>query len=514
MISTGLKAKKKETAIVGIIFLLMLIPACAPTETQDPWNDGIVTTKHQIKVEGQTLAYTARAGRLPIRDNETGDVHAHMFFVSYTLDVNRNHLPRPITFLWNGGPGSNSGLVHLLGFGPRRVRHGDSPVDNQGTWLGFTDLVFVDPVGTGYSRPTKAEYGPEFYQTKGDAESVAEFIRIYRNRFEVWDAPLFIGGESFGVTRAAGVANVLQRRHINVNGVILLSLTLPLGEMSDELGQALMIATYTAAAFANEKLAPELQNDLKETLSQAEQWAEKEYAPALSQLKTLNESQRENIISQLARFTGLDAGDIDSKTLSISRPQFVQQLLKDQNMEIGRYDSRITGPLDLSEKIYDPTKDPSLKDIIDGISVLRYIRHDLEYFNNLPYQDPFGGGYPPAKSFRGDWMSVKWKWQPEERGRPPSKKQEETDILSGQPLYRAMKENPALKVFMASGYFDLVCSYAGNAYLADHLEPEIRKNVTARAYAGGHAIYTEEAPQLELKRDIAEFFQQALADRN
>jgi carboxypeptidase C (cathepsin A) len=401
-----------------------------------------------------------------------------------------------------------------LGFGPRRVRAGDTPVDNQGTWLGFTDLVFVDPVGTGYSRPTKAEYGPEFYQTKGDAESVAEFIRVYRSRFELWDSPLFIGGESFGVTRAAGVANVLQRRRMPANGVILLSLGLPLGEMKRELGLALFVPTYTAAAFANEKLELELQKDLEETLSQAEEWAQTEYAPALSKLDSLSESQRENIISQLARFTGLDAGDINSKSLSIQVPQFAQRLLKDENKVIGYYDSRLTGPIDPEAKMYDPTKDPSLKNILDGISVLRYIRHELMYFNDLLYQGPFGGGYPPPKGFRGDWMSVKWKWSLEERGRSPRPKQGETDILSTQPLYLAMKANPALKVFMASGYYDLVCSYAGNAWLADHLEPEIRKNVTAKAYAGGHAIYTEEAPQLEMKRDIAEFIQQALAEKN
>src|SRR5262249_13174628 len=162
-----------------------------------------VTTDHQITLDGKILRYKATAGLIPIRENETGEVHGNMFFISYSLDRPATAPRRPLTFLRNGGPGSASWLVHLLGFGPRRVRPGASPIDNQGTWLDFTDLVFVDPIGTGYSRPTKAEYGPEFYQTQGDAESVAEFIRVFRNRFEVWDSPIFLAGESYGVTRAA-----------------------------------------------------------------------------------------------------------------------------------------------------------------------------------------------------------------------------------------------------------------------------------------------------------------------
>ncbi len=500
----------------GIVFFLLCMAACAPAESPETREGGIVTTRHQAMINGRTLAYTARAGQLPICDNETGEVHAHMFFASYSLDRERDQEPRPITFLWNGGPGSSSSLVHLLGFGPKRVRHGAGPVDNQSTWLEFTDLVFVDPVGTGYSRPTKVEYGPEFYQTTGDAESVAEFIRVFRNRFEVWDSPLFIGGESFGVTRAAGVAHVLQRRHITVDGVILISAGLPLGELTGELRSALMIPTYTAAAFVHKKLSPELTKDLTETLHQAEDWAKTEYAQALAQRDGLSDSQREGVLSQLAHFTGLEANSLDPKTLIISMPQFAQKLLQDQNLVIGRYDSRLTGPLDPGEKQYDPTKDPSLKNIIDDIAVLRYFRQVLSYRNDLLYQGPFGGGYPPPTKFRGDWMSVKWQWTPAELSRfsPTQATQRDTDEdpCSDQPLCLAMRANPSLRVFMASGYFDLVCSYAGNAYLAQNLELGIRQNVTARAYGGGHAIYTDEAAQLAMKHDIAEFIQQAIAD--
>lgn len=498
---------------LGVINLLLscqLVEASARAFPNLTDEQAIVTTRHQITVEGRTLSYTARAGRLPIIDTEAGDVHAYMFFSAYTLDHDANQGPRPVTFLWNGGPGSSSSLVHLLGFGPRRVRHGDEPIDNQGTWLEFTDLVFVDPVGTGYSRPVKAEYEKEFYQTQGDAESVAEFIRVYRNRFEAWDAPLFLGGESFGVRRAAGVAEVLQRRGIDVDGVILISMSLPLGELSPVMRTALMVPTYAAAAFANRQLAPELLEDMKGTLRMAEEWAKMEYAPALARRDDLSGEQQKRIVSQLARFTGLDASLVNTKTLSINMAQFTVQLLRNQNRVIGRYDSRLTGPLDPAEKQYNPLNDPSLKNIIDDISVLRYLRNELQFECDLPYQGPFGGGYPSPEKPRGDWMSVKWDWKPEERGRTSREGGAEKTKARIQPLHAAMKANRGLKVFMASGYFDLVCSFAANAYVADHLEPELKRNVITRAYAGGHAIYTEESAQIELKGDVAEFIKSAL----
>ena len=498
---------------IGLLLCGQSFAAYAPAWSGFNEDQPIVTTSHQIKVAGRTLNYTARAGKLPILDNEAGEVHAYMFFTSYTLDHDQDRRPRPVTFLWNGGPGSSSSLVHLLGFGPRRVRHGDEPVENQGTWLEFTDLVFVDPIGTGYSRPVKAEYGKEFYQTRGDAESVAEFIRVYRNRFQTWDAPLILGGESFGVRRAAGVAEVLQRRGIDVDGVILISLALPLGELNREMRTALMVPTYTAAAFANRKLEPDLQEDLEDTLRMAEEWAKTEYAPALARRDDLTDVERKNIISKVARFTGLDPSFVNEKTLSINMAQFAIQLLRDEDRVIGRYDSRLTGPLDPEEKQYDPTKDPSLKNIIDDISVLRYLRNELGYECDLPYQGPFGGGYPAPEKPRGDWMSVKWDWKAEGRGTVSKERGAENAQQRVQPLHAAMLANPKLKVFMASGYFDLVCSFAANAYVADTLEPGLRQNVITRAYAGGHAIYTEESAQLEMKHDVAKFIQSIVDEK-
>lgn len=486
-----------------------------------------VVSQHQVTVDGKVLKYTARAGHIPIRENETGEVHGNMFFVSYTLDQSSTSARRPVTFLWNGGPGSSSSLVHLLGFGPRRVRTGTTPVDNEGTWLDFSDLVFVDPIGTGYSRPTKAEYGPEFYQTQGDAESVAEFIRVYRNRFEAWDSPVFLAGESYGVTRAAGVAAVLERRGISVAGVVLIGLALPLGQMSADLRTALMLPTYTAAAHANRRLPAEMQRDLQSALEQSRVWATTEYAAALSKAGTLTDSERDAVIAQAARLTGVDPSAFDRKTLAIGMEKFSQQLLSDQRKVVGRYDSRLVGPVDPSQQQYDPTKDPSLKDIIDDVAVVRYLRNELKFESDLQYQGPFGGGYPPATSPRGDWMSVRWNRGPAD-GRSAGPSQPAASGATGggqrggntpqdrppdQPLALAMKANPRLEVIVACGYYDLVCSFAGNEYIASLLEPEQKPRVTAKSYAGGHAIYTDTAAQLAMKRDVAAFFQRVVDGR-
>jgi carboxypeptidase C (cathepsin A) len=512
------KLRDFPMAAAVAIHLTLAATAFTPIPQSDSLSteDQIVTTKHQVKVGGRVLRYTARAGRLPILDNETGEVHGRIFFVAYTIDPALNKEPRPLTFLWNGGPGSNSSLVHLLGFGPRRLRPDGKAVDNQGTWLDHTDLVFVDPVGTGYSRPAKAEYGPEFYQTRGDAESVAEFIRVYRNRFEAWDAPLFLAGESYGVTRAAGVADVLQRRHIAVDGVILIGGALPLGQLPAEMRAALRLPTYTAAAFANKKLAPELQGDLQATLRQAEEWARNDYAAALARRDGLIDAERQAVIAQLARFTGLDVNRLDAKTLSVDTEQFSQQLLADRGQVVGRYDSRLVGPRDPNEKLYDPTKDPSLKNIINDVGVVRYIRNELRYKSDLLYQGPFGGGYPPSTAFRGDWMSVRWNRNPAQAA-PSGAGQSASGVTTAagtgaapeQPLRRAMLANPRLQALSVCGYYDLACSYAANEYLAGRLDADIAGDVIARSYGGGHAVYTDQKAQMELKRDVIKFIRKA-----
>lgn len=508
--------------------------ALQPVAAQDR-DEPIISSRHEVTVAGRTLRYTARAGRIPIRDNEAGDVHGQMFFVSYTLDRAAGQSPRPMTFVWNGGPGSNSALVHLVGFGPKRIapRAGARPGDgtrwnvevNPDTWLAETDLVFVDPIGTGYSRPTRAEYGREFYQTRGDAESVAEFIRVYRTRHDGWDAPLFLAGESYGVTRAAAVAEALETRGTEVNGVILLGLALPLGTTPPVMRTALGLPSLTVAAFANGKLAPDLQRDMAATLRQVERWAETEYARALARRDSLTDVERDSVVRALARFTGLDASLIDRRTLTVSRMQLGNYLLRKEGKFVGQYDSRMVGPLDTAQTQYDPTKDPSLADLLDDVAVLRYFRNELGYLNDLRYQGPFGGGYPPPTAFRGDWMSTRWDRatpaasapgrSPTQGGAPSQTRGQraarDSSATPPQPLRHAMTINPSLRVLIGCGMYDLVCSYYANVASANNLEPSLRRNVIARSYPGGHAMYTDPRAHVLLGRDVAQFIRETLA---
>jgi len=481
-----------------------LSSSAAAAQAQD---EPIVATRHAVTIGGRTLRYTARAGRLAIRDNEAGDVHGQMFFASYMLDRLPGSAPRPLTFVWNGGPGSNAALVHLIGFGPKhmRPRPGAKPGDgarwiiepNPGTWLEETDLVFVDPIGTGYSRPTRAELGAEFYQTRGDAESVAEFIRVYRTRFDAFDAPLFLAGESYGVTRAAGVADALETRGTEVRGVILLGLALPLGTTPPTMRAALGLPSLAVGAFVNGKLGPALQRDLAATQREAEAWSSNAYARALARRDSLTDAERDSVIRALARFTGLNPSLVDRRTLVVDRMQLGNYLLRGEGKFIGQYDTRMVGPLDTVTTEYDPTKDPSLLDLLDDVMVVRYIREELGYRNDLKYQGPFGGGYPPATTFRGDWMSTRWN--------------RSADSAGQQPLARAMRANPRLRVLAGCGIYDLVCDYYGITWTASHLDQAMKRNVVAHSYPGGHAMYTDPRAHLQLRRDVAAFIREAMA---
>jgi len=471
----------------------------------------VVTTRHSIHIEGRHLSYTARAGRLPIRHNETGEVRAHMFFVSYSKAPENEGIPRPLLFAWNGGPGSNAGLLHLVAMGPRRLSMGDvyatadpalmsSLVDNEATWLDTTDLVFVDPVGTGYSRPARAEYGPEFYDTQGDVASIAEFIRVYLTRFDAWDAPLFLAGESYGSLRAVSVARALQRRGIGVSGLVLISGSLGIGSIPHHLDAPLLLPAFTAAAANHRKLAPELLRDPDSTLDGACEWALGDYANALSRLDRLSPTERETVARELARLTGIPADGIDRESLVVPMKQFSEQLLGAEGRVVGRYDARLSRPRRESEEPFDPVADASLAPLENKLSgnapvMIRYLRNVLGFESDLYYIGPFGGAWPPPDGFPGDWMSVRWNFS-----EGPA-----------EPLRDVMKENPALEVLHASGLYDLVTPSAVAGYTLDHLEPELRNRITARVYVGGHSFYLDREARRQFMRHGTELIQRALS---
>jgi carboxypeptidase C (cathepsin A) len=377
-------------------------------------------------------------------------------------------------------------------------------VDNEATWLAFADLVFVDPVGTGYSRPTRGEYGPEFYDTTGDVESIAEFIRVYQTRFDTWDQPVFLVGESYGARRAAAVALTLQRRSVAVAGVVLISGNLGIGALPDHLSAALLVLSYTSTALYHRKLADPLQQNPDRTMTQVEAWAKGEYASALQRLGSLTTTERSAIREQLSRFVGLPVEAIDPKTLTVAMPAFSEQLLRENGRVLGRYDSRLTRPRKSDERMFDPTEDASLAPLEGKMSggspaMNRYLRSVLGFESDLLYVGPFGGAWPPPERFRGDWMSVRWN-----RSRPGP----------DEPLREAMATNPNLRAFEAAGIYDLVIPYLPPAYVIEHLEPELRQRFTVKAYVGGHSFYLDRASRLRFTRDARAFVEQTLAGQS
>ena len=504
----GMVVRWIPASTLGLLAALAL-PTAPGGAQHAPEADQIVTTQHQVAVSGQTLKYAARAGVLPIHDNETGDVHAGMFFVAYTMDRAAGQQRRPLTFVWNGGPGMNSSLIHLLGFGPKRVKTGDvyptSPplsetemVDNEETWLDWTDLVFVDPVGTGYSRPTKAEYASEFYHTVGDAEAVTEFIRVYRVRFDAWDAPLFIVGHSYGTTRAMAMSEMLVRRGIDVRGVSLLSGGFSVGQapLPPGFDTALAVPGMTAAAFFHKKLAPDLQRDLNATLEKSQSWAQKDYAPALAKRDALGDKERDAVLQGLSRYTGLPHSALDRTTLVVDGNQFRTQLVP--GMSLGRYDSRMSRQGTIGREILDVVTDPSFAPVlglVQGTSPLlnRYMRNELRFESDLLYQGPLGGGYPPAQMIMLRFVRD----QRQVDTQPP-------------PLRRAMDANPALRVFVGRGLYDSGSCFT-HAYHVNHLDPGLARRVTMACYGAGHDFYSDKAVRQQIKRDMMSFVQRTLA---
>ena len=513
----------RETRSATLVLLVGLAVFAAPTGVRGALQtQSIVTTQHQMPLNGRTLMYTARAGLLPIRDNEAGDIRAHIYFMAYMLDRAPSQPPRPLLFLWNGGPGMNSSLIHLLGFGPKRVKAGDvyptSPppsetemVDNQETWLDWADLVFVDPVGTGYSRPTKPEYGVDFYQTPGDAEAVTEFVRLYTVRFDTWDQPLFIVGHSYGTTRAMWMADALVRRGIDLKGVALLSGGFQVGQdpLPPGFDTALTLPGMTASAFYHEKLAPELQRDLDATLKEAVAWVQNEYAPALAKRDLLSNEEREAVVQGLSRYTGLAVSTIDRNTLVVDqRDHFRVGLLP--NTVLGRYDFRMRRPRRPGEVGYDIFTDPSFQPVlrlVQGTSPLlnRYMRNELQFESDLLYQGPLGGDYPRVlrspglrEASRANHMFV--------RAQGPGTAPDPSPLPP--PLRRAMDAKPALRVIVARGLYDAGSCFR-HLYDIEHLEPNLARRVSFTCYGAGHD-YSDKSVREEIKRDMREFVQQTL----
>jgi carboxypeptidase C (cathepsin A) len=478
-------------------------PDKAKDDESKKLRETLTETTHTATIGGETFEYKAAAGTLLLKE-EDGKTTASVFYVAYTKSGVKDLAKRPLTFTFNGGPGSSSVWLHMGAFGPRKVVSGDAGalappparvVDNELSLLDETDLVFIDPVTTGYSRPAPGESGKQFHGVEQDVQSVGEFIRLYTTRHGRWGSPKFLAGESYGTTRAAGLVGYMQDRHgMNFNGVVLISSVLNFQTLrfdeGNDLPYVLFLPSYTATAWHHKKLPAELQADRKKALAEAEQFAQGEYATALLKGDNLGADERSAVRKKLARLTGLTEEFVGRCNLRIEILRFTKELLRGERETVGRFDSRFRGA-DADAAGERPEFDPSYAAVQGAYTAAlnQHLRGSLKYESDLPYE------------------ILTSRVQPWDYGNARNR------YLNVSPTLRqALTRNRDLRVFVACGYYDLATPYFAADYTFAHLglEPALAKHVTFAYYDAGHMMYVHPASHEKLKKDLSEFLKSAL----
>lgn len=467
-------------------------------------------TQHTITLNGETISYTVTAGTMLLKEEEEKDStikpKASIFYVAYTKNNVDDPGKRPITFSFNGGPGSSSVWLHMGLLGPRRVVMADdignlpAPpyqlTTNEYTILDKSDLVFIDPVSTGYSRSVPGEKPKQFHNFEKDIESVGEFIRLYTTRNMRWASPKFLAGESYGTTRAAGLSGFLQKRYgMYLNGIMLISsiLNFQTAYFTDgnDLPYIMFLPTYTAVAWYHNRLDKALQADLHAALAEVEQFALGEYALALLRGAELPQSEYDQIVEKLARYTGLSPAYVRGTKLRINIHRFVKELLRDEMRTVGRLDGRFTG-IDRDSVGEKHSFDPSYTNILGPYTAMfnDYIRRELNFEMDLPYEILTGKVQP-------------WGYD----------KQQNKFVDVSETLREAISMNPYLKVLVANGYYDLATPYFATRYTFNNmlLDPALRQNITMTYYEAGHMMYLHMPSLAQLKQDMDAFIEQSWA---
>ncbi|MCA9273205.1 MAG: hypothetical protein KDA31_09185 [Phycisphaerales bacterium] len=529
----SLKLVVAAATLTTLTFHLSAQPEDKATEKKDEsktapafvaYPDTASTTYHTCEINGETIYYEATAGTIVLMKDEAKEAKpsAKMFYVSYrrTLtpgdeynakkdageDVAESNYPdatqRPITFSFNGGPGSSSVWLHLGVFGPKKVAYADDEgrpgpppyrvEANPYSMLDKSDFVFIDPVSTGFSRAQGDTSEKEFHGLESDISSVANFIKRYITRNDRWSSPLFIAGESYGTTRAAGLTNHLQAQHgISVNGVVLISgiiefTTLRFGQGND-VPYICFFPSYAATAHYHNMLPPEHQNKpIDQFYREAEAFALGDYASALIKGARLTQAEEDDVVRRMADFTGLKPEFIRRANLRVDQGRFCKEILRDKGLTVGRFDSRFTGQdRDRVGDTYD--YDPSYAVIRSNYteSFNSYIREELDFESDLSYEI----------------LTNVWPWDYGRAG-------EGQYVNVAERLRSVMHEQPHIQVFVAAGYHDLATPPLGMDYTHDHMQlaDDLYDNMKTHYYVGGHMMYLDKASLAQLKADLDAFY--------
>jgi carboxypeptidase C (cathepsin A) len=469
-------------------------PAPAREETAGPNEEKISQTGHTVRLDGRDIRYTATTGTLPIR-SEDGKVAARMFFVAYTKD-GEDVKTRPVSFLYNGGPGAATVWLHMGSFAPKHVQMADEGfqpappyhlVDNENSLLDVTDLVFVDAISTGYSRTVSGVTASQFHSQQGDLRAFGDFVNEYLRAYSRWPSPKFLIGESYGTIRSAGLSQELQTRHgVELNGIVLISSLLTYQTIAtspqNDIALVSYFPTYTATAWYHKKLPPDLAGDLKKAVSEARAFATTEYATALIKGNSMSDVERKAIAQKTARLTGLSADYIERANLRIEPGRFRKELLRDRRQTVGRLDSRFTAT-DLDAAGEAEEFDPSNTALQGAYTALfsDYVKNELKWETDLHYDT--SGNVRPWTYDQNRYMDMT------------------------EPLRQTMAKNPFLKVFVAAGYYDMATPLLGSEINFWHLgyAPTFTQRFAFGYYEAGHMIYIRPSAHKALKADLAKF---------
>ena len=463
-------------------------------------------TQHKVTIDGKEIAYTATAREMVMKNDE-GEKKARVFFIAYTKDGEESASERPVTFCFNGGPGSSSVWLHLGMLGPKRIKLPDDAssvrppqqvTDNPFSLLDITDLVFIDPVSTGYSRPEKGISKQQFHGYEEDLRSVGQFIHDYTTEYGRWSSPKFLLGESYGGLRASGLSGTLQQRYrMYLNGIVLVSAVVDFRTLrfstDNDLAYALFLPTYTATAWYHKALPPKLQNlPLKKAVARAEQFAFQEYFPALVLGDKLSEEQEAEVAKKYAKLTGLSKKYVLHSKLRVPMWRFSKELLRDRERTLGRFDSRYLG-IDREHAGEGMEYDPSGAALFGPYTSAMndYLHRHLKYKSERVYEILTDRVHP--------WSYDRFK---------------NRYVNASETLRSAMTENPYLKVFAACGYYDLATPFFAMKYTRNHLglDETLQENFSMGFYEGGHMMYVHEPSLKKLRRDLLDFYEETLGE--